>query len=88
MTWNTNAGKSEVLLSADTRSATFKLSGKTLTKVKEVSYMGISLSSQGVTETRMLERIRNAKFAVYQLRPLGVSMRVINALKAIKVYRH
>ncbi len=40
MNWNTKAGKSEVLISAETRNQQFVLSGKPLNKVSEANYLG------------------------------------------------
>ncbi len=86
MKWNTKVGKSEVLESSETVSRQFLLSGKPLSKVKEATYLGVALSDSGVTDTKMLDRIRKAKIAVHQLKPLGLSPKGISAKKAIRLY--
>ncbi len=57
MVWNTKPGKSRVLLSTDTSSQRFILAGKPLTKVKEITYLGVPLSSSGVSDSMMMDRI-------------------------------
>ncbi len=59
------AWKSEILLSTDTSSQTFVLAGKHLTNVKEVTYLGVSLGSSGVTGSMMIDRMHKAKLAVF-----------------------
>ncbi len=85
MTWNTEKGKSEVLESKETRDLIFKLAGKCLEQEPEVSYLGVSLSENGITDTKLLERIRSAKDAVHQLRPLGVYAHGVSQMKAIRI---
>ncbi len=51
MTWNTKKGKSEVLESKETRDLIFKLAGKRLEQEPEVTYLGVSLSENGITDT-------------------------------------
>ncbi len=48
MTWNTKKGKSEVLEAEETRGHSFKLAHRKLNQVKEVTYLGVSLSEEGV----------------------------------------
>ncbi len=64
MTWNTKPGKSEVLEAVETRSSTFALAGQPLGKAEEVEYLGVSMNASGVTESKLLDRIRKAKIAV------------------------
>ncbi len=52
MIWNTNRGKSEILLSDDTENYSFHLAGKALSMVPEVTYLGISPSQAGVSDTK------------------------------------
>ncbi len=87
MVWNTKPGKSEILLSNNTSSQTFILAGKPLTKGKEITYLGVSLGSSGVTDSMMLDRIHKAKVAVFQLRALGVSTHGLGILKASECSR-
>ncbi len=61
MTWNTKKGKSEVLESEETKGHVFNLARKELNQVKEVTYLGVSLSEEGITDSRMLERIKKGK---------------------------
>ncbi len=44
----------------DLRHQTFMLSGNPLAKGEEVTYLGVSLSQSGVTDTKMFERLRKA----------------------------
>ncbi len=87
MKWNVNAGKSEVLESEETKHRTFLLAGRNLGKTPEVTYLGVSLSSEGVTDSKTVERARKAKTAVYQLRSLGVSPKGIHIEKSIRIYK-
>ncbi len=52
MNWNTKAGKSEVLKSAETRNQQSVLSAKPLNKVSEANYLGVTLRDAGVTDTK------------------------------------
>ncbi len=58
-----------MLESKETRDLILKLAGKRLEQEPEVTYLGVSLSENGITETKLLERIRSAKNDVHQLRP-------------------
>ncbi len=87
MTWNTRRGKSEILESAETRGYAFKLALRELNQVKEVTYLGVSVSEEGVTDSKMLERIHNARIAIYQLRALGVFSHGLSLLKAFACIR-
>ncbi len=88
MTWNTKKGKSEILESEETRGRAFKLAHRELNQVKEVTYLGVSLSEEGVTDSKMLERIRNARIAIYQLRALGVFSHGLSPIKSLDCIRH
>ncbi len=54
--------------------------------VPEVTYLGISLSQVGVSDTKLLDRVKMAKIAVYQLRKLGMFKKGLSAEKCIKLY--
>ncbi len=58
MTWNTKKGKSKILESEEIRGHAFKLAHRELNQVKEVTYLGVSLSEEGATDSKMLERIK------------------------------
>ncbi len=57
--------KRETLESEETRGHAFKLAHRELNQVREVTYLGVSPSEEGVTDSKMLERIRNARIAIY-----------------------
>ncbi len=69
----------------ETRNLIFKLAGKRLDQEHEVTYLGVSLSENGITDTKLLERIRSEKNAVHQLRPLGVYAHGVSQMKAIRI---
>ncbi len=87
MTWNTKKGKSEVLESEETSAHTFVLAGKPLSQVSEVTYLGISLGPPGITDGNTIKRLRSAKAAVHQLKPLGVfakGMHILNSFESTR----
>ncbi len=61
MIWNTKRGKSEILLSDDTENHSFHLAGKALSMVPEVTYLGISVSQAGVSDTKLLDHVKKGK---------------------------
>ncbi len=61
MIWNTNRGKREILLSDDTENYSLHLAGKAPSMVPEVTYLGISPSQAGVSDTKLLGRVKKAK---------------------------
>ncbi len=87
MTWNTKPDTSQVLEAVERRSATFTLAGQPLGKAEEVEYLAVSMNASGVTESKILDRIRKDKIAVYQLRALGVSTKGINIRMSIMMYK-
>ncbi len=58
MIWNTKRGKSEILLLDDTENHSFHLVGNALSIVPEVTYLGISLSQVGASDTRELGELQ------------------------------
>ncbi len=54
--------------------------------VPEVTYLGISLSQTRVTGTKLVDRMKRANVAVYQLRKLGVFEKRLSAKKCMRVY--
>ncbi len=46
----------------------------------------MSLSEDGVTDSKILERIRNENIAIYQLRALGVFSHALSPIKSSLVY--
>ncbi len=86
MRWNTKRGKSEILMPDETKTNSFRLAGKTLSTVSEVTYLRISLSQSGLTDAKLLGR-KKAKIAVYQLRKLGIFKKGLSAQKCIKLYK-
>ncbi len=63
------------------RNRSFHLAGKALSMVPEVTYMGISLSQMGISDTKL----KKAKIAVYKLRKLGMFKKGLSAEKCIKL---
>ncbi len=56
MMWNVNAGKREVLESEMTKNHTLRLGRTPLTKIADITYLGVSLSSIGVTNSPCPQR--------------------------------
>ena len=61
MAWNTAPGKSEVLLPPrGHQTSTFFLSGKPLRNVESSVYLGVSLTTSGITEEKHIVRVKAA----------------------------
>ncbi len=76
MVWNTKPGKREILLSNDTSSQTFILSGSPHESQRS-NLPRVSLGSSGVTDSMVIDRIHKAKVAEFQLRALRVSVDLV-----------
>ncbi len=46
----------------------------------------MSLPEEGVTDSKMQEKIRNARIAIYQLRALGVFSHGLSPIKSLRLY--
>lgn len=78
MAWNVNPGKCEALESEEIKNQTSVLSGKYLWKTSKVTYLRVSVSTKGLTDSKILDRAHKAKIAVHQVRPLGVSSKGVS----------
>ena len=88
MTWNTSIGKSCVLVppSGETNFE-FRLAGARLEYQQETEYLGISLSSTGVTPSSTIKRMESAKARVLELARIGVHGRGFKPELSIRVYK-
>ena len=79
MSWNTSPGKSEVLLPPrGHQTSTFCLSGEQLRNVESSVYLGVSLTTSGVTEAKHIMRVKAAQRRLMQLSPIGIHIRGFN----------
>ena len=88
MAWNTAPGKSEVLLPPrGHQTSTFFLSGKPLRNVESSVYLGISLTTSGLTEEKHILRVKAAQRRLMQLSPMGIHIRGFNTNLCVMLYR-
>ncbi len=85
MTWSTS--KCEVLIAEQTTDKAFFLSGKELRKEKEVEYLGISLTQEGISDSKLIQRIEKAKPVLYIMKRLGVFRLGSPPEKGIRLYK-
>ena len=79
MAWNTAPGKSEVLLPPHgNQTSTFFLSGKPLRNVESSVYLGVSLTTSGVTEEKHIMRVKAAQHRLMQISPMAIHIRGFN----------
>ena len=88
MAWNTAPGKSDVLLPPrGHQTSTFLLSGKPLRNVESSVYLGVSLTSSGITEEEHILRVKAAQRRLMQLRPIGIHIRGFNTNLCAMLFR-
>ena len=88
MAWNTVPGKSEVLLSPrGHQTSTFFLSGKPLRNVKSSVYLGVSLTTSGITEEKHILRVKSAQRRLTQLSTIEIRIRGFNTNLCVILYR-
>ena len=79
MDWNTAPGKSKVLLPPrGHQNSTFFLSGEPLRNVESSVYLGVSLTTSGITEEKHVMRVKAAQRRLMQLSPMGIHIRSFN----------
>ena len=88
MSWNTSPGKSEVLLPPrGHQTTTFLLSGEQLRNVESSVYLGVSLTTSGVTDGKHIMRVKSAQRRLMQLSPIGIHIRGFNTNLCVMLYR-
>ena len=88
MAWNTAPGKSEVLLPPrGHQNSTFFLSGEPLRNVESSVYLGVSLTTSGITEEKHILRVKAAQRRLMQLSPIGIHIRGFNTNLCVMLYR-
>ena len=88
MAWNTTPGKSEVLLPPrSNQNCTFFLSRKPLRNMESFVYLGVSLTTSGVTEGKHITRVKAAQRRLMQLSPMGIHIRGFNTNLCVMPYR-
>ncbi len=79
--------KSVVIWTKDRRSHEFKLAGHTLKKVREAKYLGVTITEDGVSDSKTVERIKKGKNVLGVLRRLGVFLNGVHPARAIRLYK-
>ena len=88
MAWNTAPGKSEVLFPPrGHQTSTFFLSGEPLRNVESSVYLGVSLTTSGITEKKHVMRVKAAQRRLMQLIPIGIHIRGFNTNLCAMLYR-
>ena len=87
MAWNTAPGKSEVLLPPrGHQTSTFFLSGESLRNMESSVYLGVSLTTSGITEEKHIMRVKAAQRRLMQLSPIGIHIRGFNTNLCVRLY--
>ena len=88
MAWNTAPGKSEVIfLPRGHQTSTCFLSGEPLRNVESSVYLGVSLTTSGITEEKHIMRVKAAQRRWMQLSPIGIHIRGFNTNLFVMLYR-
>ena len=88
MVWNTAPGKPEVLLPPrGNQNSTFFPSGEPLRNVESSVYLGVSLTTSGVTEEKHIMRVKAAQRRLLQISPMRVHIRGFNTNLCVMPYR-
>ena len=88
MAWNTASGKSEVLLPPrGSQTSTFFLSGEPFRNVESSVYLGVSLTTSGITEEKHILRVKAAQRRLMHLSPRGIHIRGFNTNLCVILYR-
>ena len=87
MAWNTAPGISEVLLpSRGHQTSTFFLSREPLRNLESSVYLGVSLTTSGITEDKHIMRVKAAQRRLMQLNPMGILIRGFNTNLCVMLY--
>ena len=88
MASNNAPGKTEVLLPPrGYQISTFFLSGKPLRNVESSVYLGVSLTTSGITEEKHIMRVKAAQRRLMQISPMGIHIRGFNTNLCVMLYR-
>ena len=88
MAWNTAPRKFEVLLpTRGHQTSTFFLSGKPLRNVESSVYLGVSLTTSGITEEKHILRVKADQHRLMQFSPIGIHIRGFNTNLCVMLYR-
>ena len=88
MAWNSVVGKSEVLLPPrGHQTSTLFLSGEPLRNVESSVYLGVSLTTSGITEEKHIMRVKAAQRRLMQLSPIGIHIRGFKTNLCVMLYR-
>ncbi len=79
--------KSVVIWTKDTRSHEFNLADHTLKKVREAKYLGVTITEDGVSDSKTVERMKKRKKVLGVLRRLGIFMNGVHPARAIRLYK-
>ncbi len=85
MKWNTK--KSVILRSKYTQGHEFFFSGVRLRSVIEVKYLGRTITEEGISDSKLVDRIKKAENVLGVLRRLGVFTNGVHPARSIRLYK-
>ena len=88
MIWNTKIGKSMALFPDNPGNPeSFTLAEKPLSRVYEADYLGVSITSEGISNSKSLSRVQTARERFKTLAKVGLHGRGLSPAWSLRIYK-